>query len=53
MHLDLDRDAPTDDDLAALILGPSGALRAPALRRGATLIIGFEPEMYAKVIGER
>jgi len=42
--------APTDDELCALILGPSGALRAPALRRGATLLIGFEPGAYAAAL---
>lgn len=28
------------------ITGPSGNLRAPALRRGKTFYIGFHPEMY-------
>ena len=28
------------------IIGPSGNLRAPTLRRGKTFYIGFHPEMY-------
>lgn len=28
------------------MIGPTGNLRAPALKVGRTLIIGFEPETY-------
>jgi hypothetical protein len=28
------------------MLGPTGNLRAPVLRIGKKLIIGFEPELY-------
>ena len=31
VHVDLKKSPPSDDELAALILGPSGTLRAPAL----------------------
>src|SRR4051812_6833878 len=51
VHLDLRRDAPSDDALAELILGPSGTLRAPALRQGTRLLIGFDPATYAGVLG--
>jgi len=51
VHLDLRRDAPSDDALAELILGPSGTLRAPALRRGTKLLIGFDPAAYAAAFG--
>jgi arsenate reductase-like glutaredoxin family protein len=51
VHVDLKRDAPSDDDLAALVLGPSGNLRAPALRSGGKLLIGFDPAAYAEVLG--
>ena len=43
-------DKPTDDELAALIIGPSGNLRAPTLRVGKTLLVGFEPEMYQSAL---
>ena len=31
--------------------GPTGNLRAPALRKGRTLVIGFDEETYRKVFG--
>ncbi len=47
VRVDLRRDAPSRDDLLALLLGPSGRLRAPTLRLGRTLIVGFDAEAYA------
>jgi arsenate reductase-like glutaredoxin family protein len=38
----------SDSDLKALLLGPSGNLRAPTLRRGNELFVGFHPEEFAK-----
>lgn len=43
------RDEP--DDLLAAITGPTGNLRAPAIRVGKTLLIGFNEEVYADVFG--
>ena len=43
---DLDRDA-----LAALVLGPSGKLRAPTLLVGDAVVVGFHAEAYARVLG--
>lgn len=51
VHYDLRRDKPSEADLAAILLGPTGNLRAPALRKGGTLVVGFDPETYAKVFG--
>lgn len=39
-----------DDAIAALIIGPSGNLRAPAFFAGKRLIIGFEEETYKEVL---
>lgn len=39
-----------DDELLTNILGPSGKLRAPALRVGDTLVIGFLPELYDEAL---
>jgi len=50
-RLDLKKDKPAKSDLLALLLGPSGNLRAPALRKGRTLIVGFEEGMYREVFG--
>jgi arsenate reductase-like glutaredoxin family protein len=47
---DLARSRPSDDDLAALLLGPSGNLRAPTLRTGHSMMVGFNEEMYAEVL---
>lgn len=51
VHLNLAKDKPDDDELAKLLLGPSGNLRAPTLRKGKTLIVGFNNEMYAELFG--
>ncbi|WP_156013295.1 hypothetical protein [Thioalkalivibrio sp. HK1] len=40
-----------DDDLIDAMLGPTGNLRAPALRVGKTLLIGFDEEHYEKALG--
>jgi hypothetical protein len=48
---DMKRDPPDDDTLAAHLLGPTGNLRAPTLRRGKTLLVGFGEEAYREVLG--
>jgi len=50
VEIDLRKDAPTDDELKAILIGPSGNLRAPAIRRGKTLLIGFHEETFAPVL---
>lgn len=42
----------TDDDIAALVIGPSGNLRAPAIRVGSKLLVGFEEGAYRSLLGE-
>ena len=44
-------DRPSDDELAAVILGPTGNLRAPAIRMGRMLVIGFHLEVFAELFG--
>ena len=39
----------SDDELAAVILGRSGTLRAPAIRIGSHFLVGFHPEAYGDV----
>ena len=51
IHLDLRRDKPDRATLEGLLIGPSGNLRAPTLRRGRTLLVGFDEATYAKVLG--
>jgi hypothetical protein len=40
-------DADQRVELEKKMLGPHGTLRAPALRFGKVMVIGYEPEMYA------
>ena len=49
--VDLKKDEPTEEELKKLLLGPTGNLRAPTLRKGKTLIVGFNDEMYAELLG--
>jgi hypothetical protein len=51
LHLDLSQTKPTDEELAALVIGPSGNLRAPTLQVGDTLLVGFDDELYRTVLG--
>jgi hypothetical protein len=47
------KSAPPDDDtLAAALLGPTGNLKAPTLRKGKTLLVGFGEAAYRQVLGE-
>jgi arsenate reductase-like glutaredoxin family protein len=48
---DMKKDPPDDDTLAAYLLGPTGNLRAPTVRKGKTLLVGFSEEAYAQVFG--
>ena len=40
----------TDETIAAM-LGPTGNLRAPTLRVGKTILVGFEEAMFRSVFG--
>jgi arsenate reductase-like glutaredoxin family protein len=48
LHIDLAKDKPADDDLAAALLGPTGNLRAPTIRQRKNLLIGFNEELFAE-----
>lgn len=50
VHLDLKKDKPDAATLKGLLLGPTGNLRAPTLRRGRTLIVGFDEATYTKLL---
>jgi hypothetical protein len=43
---DMVKEPPDDDTLAACLLGPTGNLRAPTVRVGTTLLVGFNEEAY-------
>jgi hypothetical protein len=50
---DMKNEPPDDDTLAAHLLGPTGNLKAPTLRVGETLLVGFGEEAYHQVLGDR
>ena len=33
------------------MLGPTGNLRAPTIRRGKTVLVGFNEELFERVLG--
>ena len=43
---DMKQAPPDDDTLAGHLLGPTGNLRAPTLRQGRTLYVGFSEAAY-------
>ena len=49
VHFDLKK-AYDEDEIAGLILGRSGTLRAPVLRVGKKLIVGFNEEALGQVL---
>ena len=48
-HVDLRKENPGNDALLSLLLGPTGNLRAPTLRVGRTLLVGFDEATYEKM----
>ncbi|MCP4079428.1 MAG: hypothetical protein GY819_05620 [Planctomycetaceae bacterium] len=51
VHLNLKRENPPQEEVLKLMLGPTGNLRAPTLRVGKKLLVGFNAEAYAEVFG--
>ena len=51
VHLNLKKEPATDEEILKLMLGPTGNLRAPTLRTGKKLIVGFNQEMYEGLFG--
>ena len=49
-EVDLARDKPDDATLAALLLGPTGNLKAPTILVGKTMIVGFNQAAYEKYL---
>ena len=51
LTIDMKKDPPDDATLAGLLLGPTGNLKAPTLRIGSTLLVGFSEVAYNEVLG--
>ena len=45
------KDEVSEDEIAKVILGRSGTLRAPALRVGKTFVVGFHVDGYEELFG--
>ncbi len=50
-RVNLKKDRPDDATLIALMLGPTGNLRAPTMKVGKTVLVGFNDELYAQLFG--
>jgi arsenate reductase-like glutaredoxin family protein len=50
IHLDLTTGNATRAEIEALLIGPSGNLRAPTVRKGKTLLVGFDEATYARFV---
>ena len=49
--VDLKKDRPDDATLVSLMLGPTGNLRAPTMKVGKKVLIGFNDDLFAEVFG--
>ncbi|MCP4890683.1 MAG: hypothetical protein GY904_29305 [Planctomycetaceae bacterium] len=50
-HIDLKKERPDDESLIKMMLGPTGNLRAPTLKVGKTVLVGFNPEAFTDTFG--
>jgi arsenate reductase-like glutaredoxin family protein len=50
VRFDMRKDPPSDDVLIEHLLGPTGNLRAPALRKGNLLLVGFNESSYQQML---
>ncbi len=50
VRLDLRGGRVTREEVLAVLLGPSGNLRAPALVKGRTLLVGFDEGSYRAIL---
>lgn len=48
--IDLKKDKPDEEELLKHLLGPTGNLRAPTIRKGKTLYVGFNEEAYGGMV---
>ena len=51
LRFSLTKEQQLPDALLAAVIGPSGNLRAPAIRAGKILVVGFHPDVYGELFG--
>jgi len=50
VEFNLRQDPPVEKVLYENLIGPTGSLRAPAIRLGRTLVVGFSDEAWGKAL---
>lgn len=50
IHFDLANARPSDEEILKHVLGRSGTLRAPAIRKGSTMVVGFNSEVLTETL---
>ena len=50
IRLDLKKAKADDDQIASLMIGPTGNLRAPTWRKGKTIVVGFNEDTYMELL---
>jgi arsenate reductase-like glutaredoxin family protein len=50
-RIDLRKGKPDKATVTRLMIGPSGNLRAPTLRVGKKILVGFDEDSYQEVLG--
>ncbi len=50
VHVNLRQEQPDTERLKKLMLGPTGNLRAPTIKKGKALLVGFNEQEYDKVL---
>ncbi|MCP4174222.1 MAG: hypothetical protein GY758_26015 [Fuerstiella sp.] len=49
-RIDLKKERPDDATLTSLMLGPTGNLRAPTIKVGKAVLVGFNGEVFEEVL---
>ena len=50
VEVDLKKNPMTEDDVRGLLIGPTGNLRAPTIRKGKTLFVGYHAETFTPAL---
>ena len=50
IHVNLKHAHPDNAELLALLIGPTGNLRAPTIRKGRTLLVGFDAGTFQELV---
>ena len=50
IHFDLGREHPGNESILELVIGRSGKLRAPTIKVGRAVVIGFDEATYQRVL---